>query len=237
MVDEKESVDEYSISEKLVGQLYPVLLANDGRRIDGTQRQKANKKWKTVKLKNIDTDEKYFVAQILSNTRRNVPKEERKKWFNDLGYIYKSLGMNQEDNISKKIAFVTGYKEDTVRRYLNPDLKDSSMKKELSSVNYNIEGLNPSVLPLINDNEKIDDDVPSDNSLVENKTVFRVGMDETVAEKICNHMVDLSFISMNDIMKIDRTEKDDVLENLNKFKIVLDEWIIYLSSMKYDDMR
>lgn len=103
--------EEYDLkkSEKLVGQLYPNLVSKNGRVIDGLHRLKANPKWKSLTLKEVDTDEKFWTARILANTRRDVPFSERQRWFNELAEIYFKQGIKSDGSIVKKVAEVTGY--------------------------------------------------------------------------------------------------------------------------------
>lgn len=116
-------------SEKGIGQLYPILEAKDGEVIDGFHRKEADKNWKRMRLKHIDTQEKKLVARLVANFhRRQVTREEKEEWINGLAEIYKKQGLKagktkQKNQIIAEISDVTGIPENTVRYYLKAEYK------------------------------------------------------------------------------------------------------------------
>ena len=111
--------EEYDLkkSEEGIGQLYPILEAKDGEVIDGFHREKANKKWKRIRLEHVDTEEKKLIARLVSNyARRLVPDEEKRKWINGLAEIYEKQGVT---SIPSKILEMTGLKKDAVYQHLD----------------------------------------------------------------------------------------------------------------------
>lgn len=120
------SSEEYDIrqSEKDVGQLYPVLIDKKGRVIDGLHRLNIDPSWRTVTLENIDSEEKFLKARIISNLhRRTVPASEIRAWINDLAEVAVTEHDIKPGRISDWIAEGTGYDYKTVLRYLDEKYK------------------------------------------------------------------------------------------------------------------
>lgn len=126
-------MSEYDLkkSEK-IGQLYPVLVDAEGNVIDGFHRIEADPNWRREKLPEIDTEEKLLVARCVANWhRRQISREEKEEWINDLARIYKKQGLSVSslrggvyiNEIKEKIANVTGLDPDTVLKYLSDDFK------------------------------------------------------------------------------------------------------------------
>lgn len=121
------SAKEYDLktSEDSVGQLYPVLLAKDGKVIDGLHRLKSDKGWRTETLEQIDTEEKLLLARCIANWhRRSVPRAEKEEWIDGLAKIYKEQGFAAP--LAAKVADETGLGVRTVMEYLSDDYKDMS---------------------------------------------------------------------------------------------------------------
>ena len=84
------SGEEYDLrtSEDKVGQLYPVILAKDGKVIDGLHRLNIDSQWRTETLEHIDNREKFLKARIIANLhRRTVPASERKQDIHQILYV------------------------------------------------------------------------------------------------------------------------------------------------------
>jgi len=135
-------------SEKVVGQLYPVLLDKHGRVIDGFHRLESDPNWRTEKHPEIDTEEKLLIARCVANWhRRQVTREEKEEWINRLAEIYKKQGLKVKgdsvtieykgkpyttsNQILAKIVEVTGLHPDTVRRYLFDEFKQVEQAREI----------------------------------------------------------------------------------------------------------
>jgi len=130
-------MSEYDLkkSEK-IGQLYPVLVDAKGNIIDGFHRLEADPKWRTEKLKEIDTKEKLLVARCVANWhRRQVSWEEKKEWINGLARIYKKQGLrvcghDNRNEILEKVVEVTGLSKRTVQRFIRDEFKHMEMARE-----------------------------------------------------------------------------------------------------------
>ena len=111
-------------SKDSIGPLYPRLLDNEGREIDGFHREDADSDWPTTKLEHIDTDVKYWTARIVANAhRRSISKEERKE---DLTELAKALiAEGHEGNLIKSISELTTFSE----RYIYDRLPDTFKKR------------------------------------------------------------------------------------------------------------
>lgn len=119
----------YKDSKKLVGELYPVLVSNDGEVIDGFHRLAVDPNWKREVVKDIDSEEKLLVARAISNWhRRQVSREEKEQWINGLAELYKKQGLTvgnrgEPNQIVNRLLDVTGLNRDTVIGYLDEQYK------------------------------------------------------------------------------------------------------------------
>lgn len=119
----------YKDSQKIIGQLYPVLKSKDGQVIDGFHRLAVDPNWKSLVLPEVDTEEKLLVARAVSNWhRRQVPREEKAEWINGLAETYQKQGLETgssgfSNEIRNKIVEVTGLAPKTVNIYLSEEYK------------------------------------------------------------------------------------------------------------------
>jgi hypothetical protein len=126
-------------SEKVVGQLYPVLKAADGEILDGCHRVQSDPSWKAIVLETINTPEEKLLARLIANFhRRSVPTEEKSAWLNQLAQIYRNNGFKIEgereraqgpNEIARKICDVTGIGYRTVMEYLEPTFKQDGHRR------------------------------------------------------------------------------------------------------------
>jgi len=127
-------MSEYDLkkSEK-IGQLYPVLLDAKGNVIDGLHRLEADPNWRTEELSKINTEEKLLIARCVANWhRRQISREEKEKWINDLAQLYEKQGYRVSgrregssgappNEIVDKIHNETGISKYTIRDYLSKE--------------------------------------------------------------------------------------------------------------------
>jgi len=69
-IKENQNVVGLRESEKLIGQLYPVLVDEDGNVLDGQHRLKVNPDWKKEVIKGIDSDRQRAMIRIHANWHR-----------------------------------------------------------------------------------------------------------------------------------------------------------------------
>lgn len=134
MVDTRKEWDRRKSVES-VGQLYPILLAKDGKVIDGLHRLEEDPDWRTETLEHIDTDEKLLLARAASNWhRRIISRHERKAWISGLAQLYLDQGLKVVDldhttsglpanQIVDKIKQELGLSHPTIMRYLDDRYK------------------------------------------------------------------------------------------------------------------
>jgi len=134
-VEEPKADDEapnYKDSQKIIGQLYPVLKSKDGQVIDGFHRLAVDPNWKSLVLPEVDTEEKLLIARAVSNWhRRKVGEKEKAEWINGLAEIYQKQGLQVayaihtgfENQIKNRIVEVTGLDGSTVNTYLSHEFK------------------------------------------------------------------------------------------------------------------
>ena len=125
-------------SEDEVGQLYPILLAKDGKVIDGIHRLRKDGAWRTEILDYIDSEEKFLLARCVANWhRRAVPRSEKEEWINELARVYREQGLkirgertfldgaSTTNEIIVKLAETTGLGRQTVLKYLSNEYKQT----------------------------------------------------------------------------------------------------------------
>lgn len=121
--DEEEP--NYKDSQKIIGQLYPVLKSKDGQVIDGFHRLAVDPNWKSVVLPEVDTEEKLLIARAVSNwQRREVSHEEKAGWINGLAEIYQKQDVAIGSAIIQRIMEVTGLARKTTTNYLDAKYKE-----------------------------------------------------------------------------------------------------------------
>jgi len=117
-------ITELKSSSNKIGQLYPILLDNQGRIIDGEHRYAANRNWKKLRLRHIRSNKDYIIARIISNNvRRFVSSREKTELLQMLGDIHLKEGMRLGE-IVYKIADETGMSYRWVAKYLPDKFKD-----------------------------------------------------------------------------------------------------------------
>ena len=115
-------------SQKVVGQLYPVLLSKDGKVIDGKHRLEQEKDWRVEEHSEIDTEYKYFCARLISNfNRRRMNADEIAIYVNKMAEILWQEGLRarpEKNSIAQKITDDVGWKSSTtVHVYLDDKYK------------------------------------------------------------------------------------------------------------------
>jgi hypothetical protein len=125
----------YKDSQKIIGQLYPVLKSKDGQIIDGFHRLAVDPNWKSLILEDVDNEEKLLVARAVSNWhRRQVSREEKSEWINGLAELYQKQGLSAAklvcgkiiNEIKQKIIDVTGLSDQTIRVLLQDKFKQAA---------------------------------------------------------------------------------------------------------------
>lgn len=131
-------VQEYDLkkSQKLVGQLYPILLSKDGQVLDGLHRIHADRDWERQTLEHIDSEEKKLLVRLVANFhRRHVSRDEKAEWINSLAELYHNQGLQIEgarqkaqgpNQILYRIVRETGLGLRTVREYLDPKIQTAA---------------------------------------------------------------------------------------------------------------
>lgn len=198
--------NEYSLekSTKMIGQLYPIILSKNGEVVDGLHRREAVKGWKTVTNKTIDTKEKLLMARMIANKcRRRVTKEETAEWVNELGAIALNEHKIELGKISSWIGDMTGYKEDTIRGYLDSQFKNMEQVAPKTET----EGSNPA----------------DSNSIEYDKAMSSIGICRKSLMNFNNNFAGvkdeyLSLWMMNDSNYYDFIEKiSDAIKRINEF--------------------
>jgi len=114
-------------STKVVGQLYPVLLASDGSVIDGLHRLVADKNWKAIRLPHIKTNAQKLVARIVANTcRRDITPKEKRQWVTELAEELKQNDVPR-GKVAGRVAELTGMSDSWVRLYLPKQFKNTRL--------------------------------------------------------------------------------------------------------------
>ena len=122
-------------SKEIVGPLYPVLVDESGRVIDGHKRLKADITWPTRTLK-LDTSEKRLIATIHANMRIDRNFRDENLWGNiaRLADILKERGLQGEE-LLKEMEEKTFIDREVLERllpkeYLPPKPKTKKKRKQ-----------------------------------------------------------------------------------------------------------
>ena len=115
--------------------LYPVLLDEDGKTIDGNHRLARKKDWPKLKVQGIKGDKLRVIARMVANgSRRQISRKEKGGWANELAEIllhegFEPGGEHEEGltgskrGITGEIAFLTGWDSHVVSRLLSKRYK------------------------------------------------------------------------------------------------------------------
>lgn len=139
-LDSVELISFLKENKKLYGELFPILIDNEDKIIDGEHRKKAG--WEnTRKLSEIDTRLKYLVARLSANTRRRIKPTELRDLLTQIADELVRTGKApwREEEAAEPwesrgrpivvpfIMKLTGYSESTVRKYLPNRYKRGSL--------------------------------------------------------------------------------------------------------------
>lgn len=121
--NDRKIISDIRRSASVVSRLYPVLVDQQGRVIDGVHRLKADPDWFKVKVPGVETEEQRLLARLVSNVcRRNVSAEEKTQMLDELGQVYLEQGVPHSELI-KTITKNTGMSYRWVMKYASNDLK------------------------------------------------------------------------------------------------------------------
>ena len=111
-MSEEFSKESLAKSEKVIGQLYPRLVNQKGKSLDGDHRFAANPKWekKVIETKNRAEE---ILVRMHAHHRRRVPQEETKAMLTELAQQLEKTGIKKED-IATELVKITPY----VQRYV-----------------------------------------------------------------------------------------------------------------------
>jgi hypothetical protein len=112
-------------SEKLIGQLYPVLIDEQGNVLDGQHRLKANPNWRKEVVKGIDSDRKKAMVRLHANWHRQFARKEQ---------ILSELALVTDWHETAAYAAFLGCSIRTIQRYLPQKYKQRqrSAKRQVS---------------------------------------------------------------------------------------------------------
>jgi len=120
---ERKIISDLKVSASVLGKLYPVLIDNRGRIIDGKHRLKADPDWFKIVVPGVESDEHLLVLRLVSNVcRRNVPSSEKTEMLDELGQLYLDEAVPRSELI-KKIVQKTGMSYRWVMKYASDELK------------------------------------------------------------------------------------------------------------------
>ena len=111
-MSEEFSKESLGKSEKVIGQLYPRLVNQEGKSLDGDHRFAANPKWEKKVIETENRSEEILV-RMHAHHRRRVPQEETKAMIKDLAKELEKAGIKKED-VATELVKITPY----VQRYV-----------------------------------------------------------------------------------------------------------------------
>ena len=116
-------VSQLKKSCSIVGKLYPVLIDENGKIIDGHHRLEADANWPKMIVKGIESEEQLLLARLITNVcRRDVSAAEKTEELQKLGLIYLNQGIPRNELISE-ISNKTGMSYRWVMKYIPNELK------------------------------------------------------------------------------------------------------------------
>jgi len=125
MSDEEFSVESLKKSMEAVGQLYPRLVNQEGKVLDGDNRTQANKEWET---KTIETKSRRdeILIRLHAHHRRRMRREETQSLILELAQELEKSGIPKE-NISVELVKLLPYSEGYIRQLLPVEYKKEEM--------------------------------------------------------------------------------------------------------------
>lgn len=124
MSEEKFSAESVAKSEKVVGQLYEVIVNQDGVVLDGNHRLQGNPKWRT-KVKETKNRAEEILVRLHAHHRRRVSKEETRSLLLELAKELEEEGVAKEE-ITRKLVEITPYSESYVCELMPTEFKRAS---------------------------------------------------------------------------------------------------------------
>jgi len=107
--------EDLALSEKEIGQIYPVIKDGNGKIIDGFHRKRINPNWKEIVLP-IKTDVEALRLRVHLNVmRRKVPRSEKMEWVKEAKRILQKQGY--ENPTIRQIANLLGVSHKTVVKW------------------------------------------------------------------------------------------------------------------------
>jgi len=107
-------LSDLALSEKTIGQIYPVVKDANGKILDGFHRKRENPNWKEVTLPIEDKLDGLRVRVHLNAMRRDVPRSEKEEWVRNCREILQSRGFKATQ---KEIALALGLSQQWVSNY------------------------------------------------------------------------------------------------------------------------
>ena len=124
--------EQYSL-KSLPVKLYPVLLDEDQKLIDGNHRLATDPNWPTITVKGVKGEKLHLLAEIAANSqRRRVKRTERAREFTALARMIQQEGFTP-GKICLEVARLTGFTSTYVSRYMPARYKDPAMSRVQAS--------------------------------------------------------------------------------------------------------
>jgi hypothetical protein len=116
----KENDFDLAKSKEVIGPLYPILVTEHGKIIDGYHRKQVDSQWPTQTLK-IDEKQIPIVRAVANLQRRDIGDREKRKLLKNLA---KATCWTSEE-----IAEKLGWSVEWVRKHLPAEFKDQKMRE------------------------------------------------------------------------------------------------------------
>lgn len=110
-------ISELKKSRDKFGEIYPVLVDQHGKLIDGVHRKKANPNWKETKVNIKDEKAREEIALITNVQRRNIKPEEIGERLGRIAEAMKEEGLKAGE-FTAEISNDLGMSERWVRKYI-----------------------------------------------------------------------------------------------------------------------
>jgi len=121
-------ISELKKSRERFGEIYPCIVDQYGKLIDGVHRKKVNPNWKETTVNAKDEKEREEIALITNVQRRNIKPEEKSARLGKIAEVMKKEGLKKGE-FTKEISNDIGMSERWVRKYIPEKYKDLAARR------------------------------------------------------------------------------------------------------------
>lgn len=130
-------LSDLALSEKSIGQIYPVVCDANGKILDGFHRKRENQNWKEVTLPIKDELDGLRIRVHLNAMRRDVLRSEKEEWVRNCREILQKRGSK---GTQKEVGLALGLSRRWVSKYDEPLQIHPKVAQHTTFYGYNVWG-------------------------------------------------------------------------------------------------